>query len=57
MDVDESVSLGWVFSLLGIFENFRRCILILILNFFKKKKEKERHYYYIKINWLPHVNN
>ena len=27
LDVDESVFLGWVFSLL---ENFRRCILILI---------------------------
>ena len=30
LDVDESVFLGWVFSLLGILENFRRCILILI---------------------------
>ena len=32
LDVDKSVFLGWVFSLLGILENFRRCILIL--NFF-----------------------
>ena len=33
LDVDESMFLGWVFSLLGILENFRRCILILIFNF------------------------
>ena len=33
LDVDESVSLGWVFSLLGILENFRRCILNLIYFF------------------------
>ena len=33
LDVDESVFLGWVFSLL---ENFRRCILILI--FFKERQ-------------------
>ena len=50
LDVDESVFLGWAFSLL---ENFRRCILILI---FFLKKDKEHHYYYIKINWLLHVN-
>ena len=30
LDVDESVFLGWVFSLLSILENFRRSILILI---------------------------
>ena len=29
LDVDKSVFLGWVFSLLGILENFRRYILIL----------------------------
>ena len=33
LDIDESVFLGWVFSLL---ENFRRCILILI--FFKERQ-------------------
>ena len=33
LDVDESVFLGWVFSLL---ENFRTCILILI--FFKERQ-------------------
>ena len=27
LDIDESVFLGWVFSLLGILEIFRRCIL------------------------------
>ena len=27
LDIDESVFMGWVFSLLGILEIFRRCIL------------------------------
>ena len=33
LDVDESMFLGWVFSLLGILENFR-CILIFFFFFF-----------------------
>ena len=44
--------LGWVFSLLGILEIFRRCNLILFF-----RKDKEHHHYYVKINWLLHVNN
>ena len=38
LDVDESVFLGWVFSLLGILENFRRCILIFFFFFFKRER-------------------
>ena len=34
LDIDESVFLGWVFSLLGILEIFRRCILRFFFFFF-----------------------
>ena len=34
LDIDESMFMGWVFSLLGILEIFRRCILRFFFFFF-----------------------